>query len=43
LHAIIKEIDANYWGFKANKDILNIEHNKLQRNYKIMDETLLKQ
>ncbi len=42
LHVTLKKTDANYWGFKAQKDILTIEHNKLQRDYK-MEETLLKQ
>ncbi len=43
LQATLKEIDANYWGLKAKKDTLSIEHNKLKRNYKNMEETLLKQ
>ncbi len=42
MHAILKEIDANYWGLKAEKDIFNIEHIKLQRDYKNMEEILLK-
>jgi hypothetical protein len=29
LHATLKKIDANYWGLKAEKVILIIEHNKL--------------
>ncbi len=43
LQSTLKEIDVNYWGLKAKKDTLNIEHNKLQKNYKNMEETLLKQ
>ncbi len=43
LQATLKETNANYWGLKTKKDILNIEHNKLQRDYKHMEETLLKQ
>ncbi len=43
LQATLKKIDANYWGLKAKKDTLSIEHNKLQRIYKNMEETLLKQ
>jgi hypothetical protein len=29
LHATLKETYANYWGLKAEKDTLDIEHNKL--------------
>jgi chromosome segregation ATPase len=43
LQATLKEIDANYWGLKAKKDTLNIKHNKLQRDYKNMEENLLEQ
>jgi len=43
LQATLKEIDANYWGLKAEKDTLSIKHNKLQKNYKHMEKTLLKQ
>ncbi len=42
LQAILKETDANYYGLKAEKDTLSIEHSKLQRDYKHMEETLLK-
>jgi hypothetical protein len=28
LQATMKEIDANYWNLKVEKDILNVEHNK---------------
>ena len=42
LQATLKEIDANYWGLKAKKDTLSIEHNKLQKDYKNMEETFLK-
>jgi hypothetical protein len=42
LQATLKEIDANYWGFKIDKDILSVEHNKLQKDYKNMEEILLK-
>ncbi len=42
LQAILKEIDANYWNLKAKKDILSVEHNKLQKDYKNMEQTLLK-
>jgi hypothetical protein len=42
LQATLKEIDANYWGLKAEKDTLSIEHNKLQKDYKNMEETFLK-
>jgi hypothetical protein len=43
LHATLKETYANYWGLKAKKDILNIEHNKLQRDYMHMEKTFFKQ
>jgi len=43
LQAILKEIDANYSGLKAEKDTLSKEHNKLLRDYKHMEETFLKQ
>jgi hypothetical protein len=26
LQATLKDIDANYWNLKAEKDILNVEH-----------------
>ncbi len=42
LQATLKETNVNYWGLKVEKDTLNIEHNKLQMNYKHMEETLLK-
>ncbi len=42
LQATLKETNVNYWGLKLEKDTLNIEHNKLQTNYKHMEETLLK-
>jgi hypothetical protein len=38
LQATLKEIDANYWGLKVEKDTLNIKHNKLQKDYKNMEE-----
>jgi hypothetical protein len=28
LQATLKDIDANYWNLKAEKDILNVERNK---------------
>jgi hypothetical protein len=37
LQATLKEIDANYYNLKAKKDIMNVEHNKLQRDYKNME------
>jgi chromosome segregation ATPase len=43
LQATLKETYANYWGLKTKKDILSIEHSKLQKDYKNMEETLLKQ
>ncbi len=43
LQATLKEIDANYQNLKAKKDILNVEHNKFQKDYKNMEQTLLKQ
>jgi hypothetical protein len=43
LQVTLKDKDANYWGLKAEKDILSIKHNKLQKGYKNVEETLLKQ
>jgi hypothetical protein len=40
LQATLKETNANYWGLKTKKDIMNIKHNKLQRDYRHMEETL---
>jgi hypothetical protein len=37
------QADANYWKLKIEKDSLNVEHNKLQRDYKNMGQILLKQ
>jgi hypothetical protein len=42
LQAILKKTDANYCGLKVEKDILSIKHSKLQKNYKNMEEILLK-
>ncbi len=33
LQVTLKEIDANYWNLKAKKDILSVEHNKIQKDY----------
>ncbi len=43
LHATIKETNANYWNLEAKKDILSVKHNKFQKTYKNMEQTLLKQ
>ncbi len=43
LQATLKEKNANYWGLKAEKDTLSIEHSKIQRDYKNIKENLLKQ
>lgn len=43
LQATLKETYVNYWNLKAKKDILSTEHNKLQKDYKNMEQTLLKQ
>jgi hypothetical protein len=42
LHATLREKDANYWGLKAKKDTMNINHGKLQKDYRHMEETFLK-
>jgi cell division protein FtsL len=34
LHATLKETNANYWNLKVEKDTLNVEHKKLQKDYK---------
>jgi chromosome segregation ATPase len=36
-------MDANYLKLKSEKDSLNVEHNKLQKYYTNMEQTLLKQ
>ncbi len=36
-------LNANYWGLKAKKDTLSIDHSKLQKDYKNMEEIMLKQ
>ncbi len=43
LQATSTEINVNYWGLKAEKDTLSIKHNKLQKNYKNIEEIILKQ
>ncbi len=43
LQATLKETNANYWGLKADRDTLSIEHKNLQRDYKNTKETPLKQ
>jgi hypothetical protein len=42
LQPIFKETNANYWGLKAEKGTLNIEHNKFQKVYMHMEEIFLK-
>ncbi len=39
----LKQIDANYWNLKAKKDSLNVEHKKLKKGYKNMEQILLKE
>ncbi len=43
LHATLMQTIANYWKLKSKKDFLSVEHNKLQRDYKNMELTPLKQ
>ncbi len=43
LQATSKETNANYQGLKTEKDTLSIKHNKLQRDYRHMEKTFLKQ
>jgi chromosome segregation ATPase len=42
LQATLKEIDANYMNLKAEKGTLSVKHNKLQKDYKNMEQTFLK-
>jgi hypothetical protein len=42
LQATLIQMDANYLKLKSKKDSLNVEHNKLQKYYKNMEQTLLK-
>jgi hypothetical protein len=37
LQATLKQIDANYWKLKIEKDSLSVKHNKFQRDYKNME------
>jgi hypothetical protein len=41
LQVTLKQIDANCWNLKAEKDTLNIKHSKLQKDYKNMEQTFL--
>ncbi len=46
LHATLMQTYANYWKLKIEKDSLDslsVEHNKLQKDYKNMEQILLKQ
>jgi hypothetical protein len=43
LQATLMQTNANYWKLKAKKDSLSVEHNKLQKDYENMEQTLLKQ
>lgn len=43
LQATLKETNANYQNLKAKKDIMNVEHSKLQKDYNNMEQILLKQ
>lgn len=36
-------MDANYWKLKSKKDSFSVEHNKLYKDYRIMEQILLKQ
>jgi hypothetical protein len=42
LQTTLHETYANYWGLKEEEDTLSIEHNKLHRDYKNMEEILSK-
>ncbi len=39
----LKQTNANYWNLKAKEDSLNVEHKKLLKGYKNMEQTLLEQ
>ncbi len=43
LQANLKEIYVNYQNLKVEKDTLNVEHDKFQRDSKNMEQILLKQ
>ncbi len=43
LQATLTQTDVSYQKFKLEKDSLSVEHNKLQKYYKNMEQTLLKQ
>jgi hypothetical protein len=42
LQETLKQTNANYWKLKTKKDALNVEYNKLQRDYMNMEKILLK-
>jgi hypothetical protein len=43
LQATLMKTDANYCKFKTKKDFLSMEHNKLQKFWRNMEQTVLKQ
>jgi hypothetical protein len=43
LQGTLKETNVDYWNLKAEKDILSVKNNKLQRDYKDMEQIFLKQ
>ncbi len=43
LQATLMQIDANYQKLNIEKDSLRVAHNKLYKDYKNMEQTLLKQ
>ncbi len=43
LQATMMQTYANYWKLKTKKDSMHVEHNKLQKYYKNMEQVFLKQ
>jgi hypothetical protein len=43
LHATMMQTNVNYWKLKTENPSLSVEHNKLHRNYKNMEQVFLKQ
>ncbi len=41
--ATLTQTNANYSELKTKKDSMSVEHNKLQRDYRNMQQTFLKQ
>jgi hypothetical protein len=43
LQVSLMQTNANYWKLKTKKLFVNVEHNKLQKDYRNMEQVFLKQ